>query len=87
MALMALAMEPDVPWQLTAVGILSLPVLILLNGFFVAAEFALVAIRRTRIEEMLAHGVPVRRSSKKWPGGWIDPSRPRNWALPWPASP
>jgi CBS domain containing-hemolysin-like protein len=35
-----------------------LPLLILLNGFFVAAEFALVAIRKTRIEEMVAQGTP-----------------------------
>src|SRR4051812_46394838 len=37
-------------WELAAVG-----VLILLNGFFVAAEYALVTVRRTRMHE-LAHG-------------------------------
>ena len=37
-------------WELAAVG-----VLILLNAFFVAAEYALVTARRTRIHE-LAHG-------------------------------
>ncbi len=31
--------------------------LILANGFFVAAEFALVSLRRTRIEQMVAAGV------------------------------
>ncbi len=65
MVLMALAVEPEVSWQLSAVGILSLPVLILLNGFFVAAEFALVAIRKTRIEEMVAHGVPGAKMVEK----------------------
>ncbi|MCW2959886.1 MAG: hypothetical protein JWM90_273, partial [Thermoleophilia bacterium] len=30
--------------------------LILLNGFFVAAEFALVSVRRTRIQELVADG-------------------------------
>jgi CBS domain containing-hemolysin-like protein len=30
--------------------------LILANGFFVAAEFALVSVRRTRIEELIAQG-------------------------------
>jgi CBS domain containing-hemolysin-like protein len=38
-------------------GLLSVPALVALNGFFVAAEFSLVAVRRTRIEEMVAHGV------------------------------
>src|SRR3989344_1615272 len=30
--------------------------LVLLNGFFVAAEFALVAVRKTRIEELIKNG-------------------------------
>src|SRR5690242_16797168 len=30
--------------------------LILVNAFFVAAEFALVSVRRTRIEELVAQG-------------------------------
>lgn len=41
----------------TALGLISLPILIALNAFFVAAEFALVAVRKTRIEEMVARGV------------------------------
>ncbi len=36
--------------------------LILGNAFFVAAEFALVSIRQTRIEQMLADGVPGARA-------------------------
>jgi magnesium and cobalt exporter, CNNM family len=36
--------------------------LILANGFFVAAEFALVSIRETRIEQMLAQRVPGARA-------------------------
>src|SRR4051794_26153063 len=39
----------NVAWELAAVG-----VLILLNGYFVAAEYALVTVRRTRMHE-LAH--------------------------------
>jgi CBS domain containing-hemolysin-like protein len=35
----------------------ALPVLIAMNGFFVAAEFALVAVRKTRIEELVSRGV------------------------------
>lgn len=41
----------------TVGGLLSLPLLIAANGFFVAAEFALVAVRKTRIEEMVSRGV------------------------------
>jgi CBS domain containing-hemolysin-like protein len=43
--------------QFVAVGLL-----ILVNAFFVAAEFALVSIRDTRIEQMLAAGVPGARA-------------------------
>ena len=41
----------------TILGLIALPILIVLNGFFVAVEFALVAVRKTRIEEMVTHGV------------------------------
>lgn len=41
----------------TALGLVSLPILIAMNAFFVAAEFAMVAVRKTRIEEMVARGV------------------------------
>ena len=44
-------------WVLTALGLLAIPALIALNGFFVAAEFALVSMRKTRIEEMVLLGV------------------------------
>jgi CBS domain containing-hemolysin-like protein len=39
--------------------------LILANGFFVAAEFALVSIRDTRIEQMLAAQVPGARAVRR----------------------
>ena len=39
--------------------------LILANGFFVAAEFALVSIRDTRIEQMLADRVPGSRAVRR----------------------
>jgi CBS domain containing-hemolysin-like protein len=38
--------------------LLAIPVLIALNGVFVAAEFSLVAVRHTRIEELVRQGVP-----------------------------
>src|SRR5437764_13934332 len=40
-----------IAWQIAAVV-----VLVGLNAFFVTAEFALVAVRRTRIEELVAQG-------------------------------
>ena len=43
-------------WIWPSLGLLSIPVLVAINGLFVAAEFALVAVRRTRIEEMVHHG-------------------------------
>lgn len=41
---------------LDLLGILGIIVLVLANGFFVAAEFALVSVRRTRIAELAARG-------------------------------
>ena len=38
--------------QLVA-GLIAIPLLVAVNGFFVAAEFALVSIRRTRVEELV----------------------------------
>ena len=57
MAALLFAAEPEVPWPVNLLGLLMIPALILLNGFFVAAEFALVALRRTRIEELVTHKV------------------------------
>ena len=45
----------DVLW--TLVGFVSIPALVAFNAFFVAAEFAIVAVRRTRAEEMVARGI------------------------------
>jgi CBS domain containing-hemolysin-like protein len=49
--LLAAADEPDL--ALTILGLLAVPLLIAINGFFVAAEFALVAVRKTRVEELV----------------------------------
>jgi CBS domain containing-hemolysin-like protein len=43
-------------WIWSFCGVLSIPLFVSLNGLFVAAEFALVAIRRTRVEEMVNSG-------------------------------
>jgi magnesium and cobalt exporter, CNNM family len=39
--------------------------LVLANGFFVAAEFSLVSVRRTRVEELIAHGNTTARSVRQ----------------------
>jgi hypothetical protein len=46
----------DVHWAWTVAGLLAVPALVALNGFFVAAEFALVAVRKTRVEELVKQG-------------------------------
>ncbi|MFL5327717.1 MAG: hemolysin family protein [Gemmataceae bacterium] len=43
-------------WVWSLLGLLTVPGLVALNGFFVAAEFSLVAIRRTKVEEMVKLG-------------------------------
>jgi len=50
------AMWPEGQWVWMLLGLLSIPVLVMVNGLFVAAEFALVAVRRTRIEELVTNG-------------------------------
>jgi CBS domain containing-hemolysin-like protein len=46
----------DTSWAWSALGLLSIPLLVALNGLFVAAEFALVAVRKTRVEELVRRG-------------------------------
>lgn len=43
-------------WTMTVLKLLVVLVLVSINGFFVAAEFALVGVRRSRIETMAASG-------------------------------
>lgn len=40
----------------SAIGLLAVVVLVLANGFFVATEFAIVAVRRSRLEQLAADG-------------------------------
>jgi CBS domain containing-hemolysin-like protein len=49
-------------WILDLLGLLAVPILVILNGLFVAAEFALVGVRRTRVEELVRKGVLGARS-------------------------
>ena len=52
----------DWSWLSGLAGLVGLPLLVALNAFFVAAEFALVAVRKTRVEELIAQGVKGARS-------------------------
>ena len=47
---------------MTFIHLLGTLLLVLLNAFFVASEFALVAVRRSRIDEMAANGDRAARS-------------------------
>lgn len=40
------------------IGLVAIPLLVAFNGYFVAAEFALVAVRRTRVEELVNQKKP-----------------------------
>jgi CBS domain containing-hemolysin-like protein len=44
------------PGMTTALALFAVVLIVLANGFFVAAEYALVTVRRTRIQEMLDQG-------------------------------
>src|SRR5687767_753478 len=46
-------------------GLVWLFVLVLVNGFFVAAEFALVSVRRTRIDQLANEGSSRGRLTQK----------------------
>jgi putative hemolysin len=41
----------------TALGLVAVAFLIATNGFFVATEFAIVAVRKSRLEQLAAEGV------------------------------
>src|SRR5205823_4098754 len=57
--------EDDFGWLGDVLGILSIPLLVSLNAFFVAAEFAVVSVRRTRVEELVRQGQKGARSVAK----------------------
>jgi CBS domain containing-hemolysin-like protein len=52
-------------WVIDVLRLLGVAVLVLANGFFVAAEFALVSVRRTRVEELARQGRPGAAAVKR----------------------
>lgn len=49
----------------TTLGLLAIVVLVLANGFFVATEFAIVAVRRSRLAQLAAEGNASARSAEQ----------------------
>src|SRR4030067_68857 len=80
-------MQETLPFDL--LGIVLVVLLVLANGFFVAAEFSLVSVRRTRSAEVVSAGVPS-AEARCCPGGgdgWLQnrlhckiPNAPRWWS-------
>lgn len=52
-------------WPEVALRIFAALLLVLLNGFFVAAEFALVSVRRTRIDQLVDEGNSAAKSVQR----------------------
>jgi CBS domain containing-hemolysin-like protein len=48
--------EPVLSWGMVAWKLIAVFALVLLNGFFVAAEFALVKVRSTQLDPLVARG-------------------------------
>jgi CBS domain containing-hemolysin-like protein len=61
MAVFALEAEPS-NLLFDVLALLMVPALVLLNGLFVATEFALVSVRKTRVEELVGRGVKGSRA-------------------------
>ena len=70
------------PWMYDLLKIFIAGLLVLVNGFFVGAEFALVKIREGRLEEMVKERRPF-ASTVGWLSAWTHPYRPANWESPW----
>jgi putative hemolysin len=47
-----------------SVGLVAVLALVFANGFFVAAEFSLVTVRKTRIDQLIAEGHRGARSAR-----------------------
>lgn len=55
-------MEPSLPGIDIVFRLLAVLFLVAANGFFVASEFALVTVRRTRIDQLVSEGKPLARA-------------------------
>ena len=60
-------------WQTSVVYLLVALVMVVLNGFFVAAEFALVKVRGSQLDELVRQGRPF-AGTARWLGDRLDAS-------------
>jgi putative hemolysin len=58
----AAAEDGSSTWIWDVAALFTVPALVALNGLFVAAEFALVSLRRTRVEELVQHNTAGARA-------------------------
>ena len=68
-------------------GLLALFFLVLMNGYFVAAEFALVSVRRTRIEQLAEEGNVPARATQECSMSTVENEPPRLYAAREPIFP
>lgn len=61
------------PWVSDVIQIAIALFLVVLNGFFVAAEFALVKVRGSQVDELLSEGRPFAKTAK-WLADRLEPS-------------
>ena len=61
----AAAQETTVPFSNLLIAIVIIMILVLLNGFFVAAEFAIIGVRPTQLEQIIQEGNGRARSVLK----------------------
>ena len=54
----------ETTWLWALLGLLTVPLFVAMNGLFVAAEFSLVAVRKTRVEEMVNQGQRVAKGAE-----------------------
>ena len=77
----------EITWLWSFFSLLSVPLFVAMNGLFVAAELALVAVRKTRVEEMVHHG---QKGAEGVESAVVNLDRSiaaPNWGLPWLALP
>lgn len=73
--------------MVTVLYIVTVFVLVFANGFFVASEFALVGVRRSRIQTLAAAGNPKAQRLLNLLDDLNAYISRRNWASPWRRSP
>jgi hypothetical protein len=73
------------PIQLPAsFGLIAVALLVLANGFFVATEFAIVAVRRSRLEQLATSGEAAARAGQEVVAISIPTLLPASSASRWP---